>query len=859
MLSGAAVSVIAPAMIALFAAAPAQVRVDYTPECDELGLSQATITARLDIHGAAGSTPSATSTATITVPRTWQEADQLLRGSDDPQFRFAIFCLLGGSENTSRPYSWPQVTVSPRALTVTDVETASDISFVGEATGGALYLGPWALEGQDRAWMFTLASLPDAYADAFNLGTWDTVTVTCDDGSVIAASPLPSTSTGRSSMSWQEPSSGAPPIAVTVRAPFRAAVAAWMGQHQAYGTGLQALALLGALIPLRIAVRLRRRSADVHIRAAAAGIAVAVAGALAAGALAVIASALPVAPDVNAVYGTVWWLCGGALAALLAFPGSLRWRIRWRAGIRDVALVLWGVRLAAVAAAVALSMLVVGAWHASPDFGAPLFYWHAAAIERVDVITSAVIIVESLLMTAVLCGLVLRVVRPVVRPGRRAGLVIGLFAGVFAVATALQYATNTAAPVNDWSFVTDWSFGNDHLLWLPPPTLFPFALRFPNDLVAQLAQFTPLLIGLSIVMLLRARRRPGFGTMPADRILIAIVSAIGLVNFPLYYASVPLPLWPAAQFAALLLVLAPLRRRGVLADGRAPVRAHRLQPTADAATRAVVLARQLELADEGRSLEKKRAGGDLDGPAYRAQRAELDKRFAADRVQLGLPERSARGITALDAVLAGGPGESWWDNALLGVRLAAVIALPAALFLLYLILRHGVWHTQLSGWFGPAQSVLTMVSEIAFWLGGGFVLGALWWDLPGRRGYVKVWPLVGAYAAGAAAYRAVSALTGQSVRDTDVVRGLVLLLVLTAIAVAMDARTMQAARAPWSSRVGALVALYRLDTAGSRAAFAIAQIAAVIGLWQQLRQGIAALTLPTTPPSPPPAPSASGH
>lgn len=842
MLSGVAVSVIASLMLA---AAPAHTQVDYPQSCDGLGLSQASITARLDIHGAATSTPSATSTVTITLPRTWQGADQLLLGADDPWFRTAVSCLLGGNEDTFRPYSGPQVTFGPHAVTVTDVETASDFSFVGQATNWEPDLGPWALKGQNRAWTFTLVSWPDShdnFADAFNQGTWGTVTVTCDDGSVIGASPLPSGSTGRSSMSWQERSRGAPPVAVTVRAPLRAAVAAWIDEHQTFGMGLQALALLGAVVPLRIALRVRRRSADGQVRSAAAGIAVAVVGALGIGVLTVIASAQQVGQGVIAVHETVWWLCGSALAALLAFPGSLRWRTRWRPGTRAAALALWGTRLAALGTAVALSVLVLGAWHASPDGDGKLFQWHAATVERVDLIAVAVVVAESLLMGAAVCGLVLRVVRP----DRRAGIVIGLLAGVFAAATALQYLTNTAASRND-----SW----ERIIY-PGPALWPFALRFPDDLIPQLVQFTPLLIGVSIVLLLRARRRTGFGTMPADRVLIAIVSAIGLANFPLYYASVPVPLWTAAQFAALLLVLGPLRRHAVLADGRDPVRAHRLQPTVGATERAAVLAGQLEAADEGRGLEKKRADGDLDGKEYRKQRTGLDARFAADRAKLGLPEHSARGLTALDVVLAGGPGESWWDNAVLGARLAGVIALPAALFLLYLLLRHGVWHAQLSGWFGPAQSVLTLVSEVAFWLGGGFVLGALWWDLPGRRGYIKVWPLVGAYAAGALGNRAVSALTNQPVRDTDIVRGLVLLLVLTAIAVAMDARTMQAGRAPWGSRIGPLAALYRLDTAGSRAAFAIAQIAALLGLWQQVRQGIGALTLPTTPPA---SASAPGH
>jgi hypothetical protein len=153
MLSGVAVSVIAPAV--LFAV-PAHAQVDYPVACDGLGLSQATIAAHLAIHGAAGSTPSATSTVTISVPRTWQGADQLLLGSDDPWFRSAVSCLLGGYESTFRPYRGPQVAIGPRALTVTDVENASDFSFVGQATSWELDLGPWALKGQDRDWTFTL-------------------------------------------------------------------------------------------------------------------------------------------------------------------------------------------------------------------------------------------------------------------------------------------------------------------------------------------------------------------------------------------------------------------------------------------------------------------------------------------------------------------------------------------------------------------------------------------------------------------------------------------------------------------------------------------------------------------------------
>lgn len=95
-----------------------------------------------------------------------------------------------------------------------------------------------------------------------------------------------------------------------------------------------------------------------------------------------------------------------------------------------------------------------------------------------------------------------------------------------------------------------------------------------------------------------------------------------------------------------------------------------------------------------------------------------------------------------------------------------------------------------------------------------------------------------AYGAATGAHAMVNNLIGQAPVRGSLVRVLLLFLVLTVVAVLMDARTLQTRPGGLASRLTPVAVVYRLGTAGSGIALIVAQAAAILGLWTQLRHGI---------------------
>ncbi|MBA2806041.1 hypothetical protein E0500_000805 [Streptomyces sp. KM273126] len=126
-----------------------------------------------------------------------------------------------------------------------------------------------------------------------------------------------------------------------------------------------------------------------------------------------------------------------------------------------------------------------------------------------------------------------------------------------------------------------------------------------------------------------------------------------------------------------------------------------------------------------------------------------------------------------------------------------------------------------------------MIGSQANWAAAGFVLGALWRQLPGRRGPTKALTLSLVYAAPVAQHwitRAFDQFFGNWALDVALT-----LLILTVTVVAMDIDTFRQEGHYWPTKAALLLSVYQLRTASVQVAFFVAQLVALVSIWQQLK------------------------
>ncbi|GAA0373379.1 hypothetical protein GCM10009530_24690 [Microbispora corallina] len=360
---------------------------------------------------------------------------------------------------------------------------------------------------------------------------------------------------------------------------------------------------------------------------------------------------------------------------------------------------------------------------------------------------------------------------------------------------------------------------------LPQEAVSPF---FTLNTLAYL--LWPLIV-LLLLLLLRLHGRRSDSLEPPVWWLIVFLFVVGTIRWPNTYAGLPLPLAALAGLAALPLL------------SRLTVRREVAVPAVSRRRLAVVVEEYRDLESRERRLRQRWASGDLDDDAYGRENDPVVKRIRRLRGEIGLDPDREDGLSPLDVALARGPGASWWVNARLAARYAAYVGAPAAAFIIWATWStdsrgHDGWLDRLRDPGGFAGLAGDLVGGLLIWPVAGFVLGALWRRLPGRRGYLKGVVPVLAYAAATGAHAVLNNLLGQAPVRGSLVRVLLLFLVLTVVAVLMDARTLQTRPGGLASRLTPVAVVYRLGTAGSGVALIVAQAAAVLGLWTQLRNGI---------------------
>ncbi|MGW7719186.1 DUF6185 family protein [Streptomyces chartreusis] len=194
--------------------------------------------------------------------------------------------------------------------------------------------------------------------------------------------------------------------------------------------------------------------------------------------------------------------------------------------------------------------------------------------------------------------------------------------------------------------------------------------------------------------------------------------------------------------------------------------------------------------------------------------------------------RIPEAVSVVDAALALGPRDNWWDNGVRGARLALIPGLPAAVLGVWSgSVRGEAWQDTFTDLLGIPGMVLEVLYWVSTWVGAGFVLGALWRILPGRRGAIKALPVASAFALP----MALDALFGWFTQEGAANLALyasTMLFVLTVTGIALDLDTFRTERRFWQSRLGLLLSVYQMRYYSLQVAYLIGQVIALITIWK---------------------------
>lgn len=347
---------------------------------------------------------------------------------------------------------------------------------------------------------------------------------------------------------------------------------------------------------------------------------------------------------------------------------------------------------------------------------------------------------------------------------------------------------------------------------------------------------------VGVLGVLRARaRRPGAaprGLEAPDRWLMLLLFTCGAGLFLGVYAdnAALSPLWVALNAGALLVLTAAGRGRSVLAQRLERSRAPLAEVLGEGdRPRLIAAARRHR---EVHAMMRRLDSGQSDDGAHTRRGFERELR-ALHRLRgpSGTADRLPAKISTVDVALAWGPRETWWANGARAARLAAVLGLPASAFMVWAeMIRGEAWNTTTSDPFGGPGLVVGFAGWELRWVCLGFVLGALWRELPGRRGPARALPIALAFALPAGADAVLNHALSQGQGNIPLYVACAL-LVLTLTAVAMDLDTFRSERRYWNSRYSLLLSVYQLRYFSVQLAWVIAQVVALIGVWEFLSGG----------------------
>ncbi|MGI5426658.1 DUF6185 family protein [Streptomyces sp. CA-179760] len=276
------------------------------------------------------------------------------------------------------------------------------------------------------------------------------------------------------------------------------------------------------------------------------------------------------------------------------------------------------------------------------------------------------------------------------------------------------------------------------------------------------------------------------------------------------------------------------RRRHAVLEQCFEVSGRPLAESADSGARTALLSKSRVYRETHAELRRLDQGMTGDKPPERTKLEKtLDKLhdWPTSR-RLARTDRLPAHVSVVDAALALGPRDNWWDNGVRGARFALMPGLPAAILGAWSdSVRGEAWQDTLMDLFGLPGTVLRVLWWVSTWVGAGFLLGALWRVLPGRRGAVKALPVAFAFALPVA----LDALSGWFVQEGTANLALyatTMLFVLTVTGIALDLDTFRTERRYWQSRLGLLLSVYQMRYYSLQVAYLIGQVIAVITIWK---------------------------
>jgi hypothetical protein len=322
----------------------------------------------------------------------------------------------------------------------------------------------------------------------------------------------------------------------------------------------------------------------------------------------------------------------------------------------------------------------------------------------------------------------------------------------------------------------------------------------------------------------------------ADRLPFLLLSpvAVGLDVHNYLGNSLLEFLWVPLYMAALFGVTKLLGRRSVLAQPfeNAP---RRLSTLVGPAARQEILAKARSYREIHAELRRLDQGLFGDTPP---QRDRLERRLSRlhnwtlNMPPGATPDKLPAHVSVVDVALALGPRDDWWGNGTRAARFALVPGVPAAVFNTWTEgIRGEGWRNTQTDVLGMPGLLSTFLSWTVTFATAGFVIGALWRVLPGRRGAVKALPVAGALALPVGVEALVRWFTGESAADVPLHIAM-MLFVLTITAIAIDFDTFGSERRYWQSRLGLLLSVYQMRYYSLQVAYLVGQVIAIITIWQ---------------------------
>lgn len=770
----------------------------------------------------------------IKVPRSWERASDLLLNGDTERYRAAMRCLVrpSGKKHVywadERRLKAPRVTADASWVTVRHWST----TWVNDRRSHRF--GPWKLEAGNRMW--TLAFVPPY---ALKRSEWKTVHVDLGGRGARSVSPAPSRGTA-DSMTWSSDKIGSPPaIRLMLQPPTAKALAARMGAASWMPadwmlSGLWDLSILA--LTVLAARRLAREPQWMPLT-----------------------SEEEEATDCVRLFATL-------ITPLVLADGLLTFASLWagyRAAYSFIIVAVLGLLFCAVAGPLlaAWPLILAAATMAVAVGGWPQFFHLPAGLEFGTGDAEALHAASTRggvywLMLACVCvvfiwliGCVASVLKlwrsglsaiAIPRPNGhfRLRMLIPIALVSMVLPAASVWACETTWRQDSWLSAHDSAYQASHRAELLRDLAW-----FPSDWYGWIVPDWWWLITLGIVVMLKARATSprGSSVVPdaaewfALRVLFTVGASLALgwfAGISGYVVSVAIG-WVVLSGLAMFGGRASILGRDVMSGIalREVVHEGQRRRLVESARRFRELHAELRRLEQGQGDEKRAA---LERRLDRLHRWPTPGWAASAvpglRSRVSLPDS----VGPVDLALAWGPKATWWENGRRAALFASVIGMPATAVAFWAERVKGTfWDDTLKERFGLLSTVETVFTWQITWATTGFVLGAMWRLLPGRRGPMRAASLSLAFIVPAMGDRLGNILSHQAMGTTMLTLSLIL-LVLTLTGAAMDIDTFRGERRYWPTRAGLLLSIYQLRTVSLQFAFLLAQIIALLSIWKQL-------------------------